>query len=344
MANALSDSLACFPRVQLADGVTPVEQITVGNALILVKRDDLTAAKYGGNKVRKLEFLLGKAKAEGRSHVISVGFAGSNFCTAAAIYANQCGLTGISMLLPQRAEPYVQDNLLASHAAGAEIHHLPNISRLALLIVRRYLGVLLTTGKAPLWAPAGGSSAEGVLGFVNAAFELADQLDELPSFIYLPMGSMGSAVGLAIGFALLGVDCKIVAARVVDEQFASPDAAEKMASKTLGLLNKKGIHCDESAVQIGQRIEIRNEFYGGEYGLVTAEAATAQKLAAEAGLELDGTYSAKGMAALLADQQAGRLAGQSVLFWNTSSSADMKPLVAGVESADLPKAVQSYFS
>lgn len=336
----------CYPIANLVTAPTPVEPLietalSLGLKQLAIKRDDLSASLYGGNKIRKLDFLLGQAQFEKRKAVLSFGFAGSNFCLATALYAQQLGISAISMLLPQTNAAYVQENLKLSFAAGAKLHLQNNVPRLAVAAISQYLH-WWKDGVAPLWVPAGGSSTRGILGFVNAAFELQKQ-NTLPDVIYLPMGSMGSAVGLAVGFSLLGANIKIVATRVVDKQFASHGAAVKLICKTCKALEQHGITFKQSPDEIAQQVEIRSEFYGGEYGLITAEAEEAQAVILQDGFRLDGTYGAKAMAALIADARCKKLVGKNVLFWHTGNSVSLSERASEVEASALPSAFKKYF-
>jgi len=311
---------------------------------VWIKRDDLTAPEYGGNKVRKLEFLLADALKQDRCETLAFGFAGSNFAAATAFYARKLGLRSISMLLPQANASYLRDNLLLSVASEAELHERSSAFRLGLTAIYQSVRHKMGTKQWPYWIPAGGSSPLGIIGFVNAAYELQAQISagELPcpAAIYLPMGSMGSVVGLGIGCAALGLDTDIIATRVVEERYANPAALRKLILKTVRYLRQG----DDSFPKITPeqcRIRFRDDQYGEGYGVATAATVEATALAAQAGIELDVTYSAKGFAAMLADRRAG--ATGPVLFWNTHSSADVSGLIAEAQPSELPENLQRYF-
>jgi len=341
-----------IPLVRLAALPTPVRRLekfgerTAATSLWL-KDDGPSSPFYGGNKVRKLELVLAAARAAEASTVMTFGYAGSNHATATAVHASRLGMRSISVLLPQRNAAYLRKNLLVSATVGAELHEYPSRSAL-------YAGTALTmlrhrwrNGKAPFVVAPGGSSALGTIGFVNAAFELAEQVDAgllpLPDRIYAAAGSLGTVVGLGIGLAALGLPVKIVAVRVVDERFVNPVRATALWRKTLAMLRA----ADTSFPDVGEprdRIEWRGEFFGGEYALVTQEAAEARRLAANIeGVALDGTYTAKALACVLADARAKRRPEGPVLFWNTCNSSDLTDLAAESQATDLPRRLRRYF-
>src|SRR6185295_20349862 len=156
----------------LTERPTPVERLrelerSTGAGALYVKRDDLTAHAYGGNKVRKLEFLLAAARACGADSVLTFGAAGSNHALATAIHARALGLRSICMLVAQVNARSVRRNLLASWQAGAELHHYPGEAQLRAAIRYRLLRHESATGKAPYVIAGGGSAPLGVLGFVD---------------------------------------------------------------------------------------------------------------------------------------------------------------------------------
>ena len=116
-----------IPYVSLAELPTPVQKLDalgeeIGLDHLYIKRDDLAGKIYGGNKIRKLDFILGNVLRTKAKEVLTFGFAGSNHALATAIYAQQVGLRSISMLMPQYNADYVRRNLLMSHYCGAELH------------------------------------------------------------------------------------------------------------------------------------------------------------------------------------------------------------------------------
>lgn len=193
-----------LPHVSLGSFPTPVEQLSrvgadIGVDSLYIKRDDMSGRIYGGNKVRKLEFLLGDVMRSKTKRVITLGYAGSNHALACAIYAGQLGLTSTAMLMPQINARYVRQNLLADYHFKAQLFNYPNLSLLSLAVIGQFYRGLVRDGVFPRFIPAGGSCPLGIAGYVNAALELRDQvaagmLPE-PDRIYVAMGSMAPRRG-----------------------------------------------------------------------------------------------------------------------------------------------------
>jgi D-cysteine desulfhydrase len=251
-----------------------------------------------------------------------------------------------AILLPQPNAQYVRRNLLAGHAAGSRLIARDTVRGIAATVAWRTAIALLTTGRRPYIIPAGGSSPIGVLGYVNAALELREQIDagamQAPDRIYFSLGSMGTAAGLAIGLELAGIDAELQAVRVVDTQFGSREKLAGLVRATLKRLREWVP--DFPAMDPMRRVIVRDEFYGARYGEFTQSGVAAVHAARDtAALRLDGTYSGKAFGALLSDAAAGELRGKRVLFWNTHNSGDVDALGASVKYRDLPRAFRRYF-
>jgi 1-aminocyclopropane-1-carboxylate deaminase/D-cysteine desulfhydrase-like pyridoxal-dependent ACC family enzyme len=204
--------------ISLGELPTPVQKLEklgaeLGIKQLFIKRDDLSGRVYGGNKVRKLEFILGDVLQAGAKEVMAFGGAGSNHALATAIYARQVGLKCISMLIPQPNTRYVRRNLLMSLYSGAELHlcgsefeSVTNMPLVRMATLYQLIGHRLKNGYLPERIPPGGSSPVGVTGFVNAALELKKQImnGEMPEpdYIYVASGTMGTANGLTLGLKI----------------------------------------------------------------------------------------------------------------------------------------------
>jgi D-cysteine desulfhydrase len=311
-----------------------------------VKRDDLSGTLYGGNKVRKLEFLLARALEEKRARVLTFGAAGSNHALATALYAEQAGLRSISMMVPQPNAHSVRRNLLRGLKAGVEFHYRGTKATLAFETLQVLLRCRREDGRFPMVIPPGGSSPLGAVGFVNAALELKAQIEAgllpAPDRIYVPCGTMGTAMGLLLGLKACGLGGQVVTVRVVEKQFVN----EKRARRLFQACNRL-LHGADPQFPLfpfpEDQFEFRHDFFGGEYARYTEASVAACRRAAEAGLKLEGTYTGKAFAALLHDGSAGRLAGKRVLFWNTYSGVDFSSELAGLDYRDLPPAFHRYF-
>ncbi|MEM9696807.1 MAG: pyridoxal-phosphate dependent enzyme, partial [Myxococcota bacterium] len=170
-----------------------------------IKRDDLTSPHYGGNKVRTLELLFGAALARGASHVYSTGAYGSNHAAATVIHAPRVGLRPGVMLYPQPASPAALENLRVILSARPTISDLPHWSAFPLGLAALPVQAR-QRGEQPFIMMPGGAVAQGAIGYVSAAFELAEQVMAgalpRPRVIVLPVGSNCTAAGLTLGLCL----------------------------------------------------------------------------------------------------------------------------------------------
>lgn len=343
---------AAFPALRSAVGYTqlgtlptPLDSYRGKDAglrldTLMLKRDDLSGRAYGGNKVRKLEFLLGDALRAGARGVVTFGVAGSNHALATSIYARASGLESYSMLTRQSNAAYVRRNLLRGLNAGAHLVPCDSESdavQAAARVIREAAG----QGELIVSIPGGGSSPLGCLGFVNAGLELAEQIRQRslpqPDRIYLALGTVGTVAGLLLGLRLAGLSTQVTAVRVVREDIARPE-------RMLGLLQGAGQLLGLERAPDVALPEIRHEFFGPGYARFTPEGVAAMEVARRTlGLKLEGTYTGKAFAALLEDCRNGRLEGKNVLFWNTYNSVPPPPEAMTEDYRSLPEPFHYYF-
>lgn len=337
----MSDTLAAahpllatrLPRIQLADLPTPLSGRTLSTARgqrdISIKHDDVTAKTYGGNKVRKLEFLLYRARDRRARRVATFGTVASNHALATALYSRSLGFECTCLLSHQSKTPLAAPVLNTHLQVGTEIVQLGGNRAERVRTMRQTL-----QGRRVCLIPAGGSNWLGAVGFVNAGFELAAQVSggEIapPDRLYVANGTMGTAAGLAIGLALAGLPTEVHAIRVTHDFIANRRAMQRLVAKTSTVLNR----LDESVpVDLAGRIRLhfRDEFFAGGYARSNEATDRAVSIARdELGLTLETTYTGKAMAAMLHDLDHPGTDGQSLLFWNTYNS---RPLQA---TADRP--------
>lgn len=326
-----------MPLGEFPTAVDPIASPPAGLASLVQKRDDLAGARYGGNKVRKLEFILGAAAAAGTTRLATIGGIGSHHVLATALYGAEHGFEVAAVVFPQPLNDHVREQLLADAAVGLRFYH----SSSYLTVPFAWLGAR----RGRQWVAAGGSSVEGALGYVAAAFELRRQIDagelQRPDVIYIALGSCGSAAGLWVGLALAGLQqTRLVAVRVVERIVCNRSKTERLARAVLARLGKPvgstGLSMPPLVVEHRQ--------FGGAYGRPTDAGVAACEWARQRGLDLEPTYTGKTMAALLADANEGLLAGKHALFWNTFSSRSLQPLLASAPHADrLPLPLRRYF-
>jgi D-cysteine desulfhydrase len=290
-----------------------------------VKRDDESAALYGGNKPRKLEFLLGDALADGKRSVLTFGGIGTHHGLATAICARAVGLRAILALLKQPVTEHVRRCLLLDYAAGAEMHYaatVPLVTARALRICAREL----LRGELPYIIPTGGTSPLGTLGYVNAAFELQEQVSNgqlpEPDWIFVPLGSGGTVAGLVLGAKLAGLRARVAAVLVTDIFPPSTERLARLAARSLTLLRQCA--ADVPAVTVAAKdFTVIRGCVGPGYGAPTDAGRQARDLMeALEGIHLDTTYTAKCLAGMIDSVRSPEYRGGAVLFWNTYSSID----------------------
>lgn len=309
------------PKIPIAELPTPVSTRRVSlqsrSHDISVKHDETTSMLYGGNKVRKLEYLLRRARDRHAQRVATFGAAGSNHALATAIHAREAGFECTCFLSHQHRTANVARTLNMHRRLGTEIFPWGGpVDQLALF--RKHLQ------RRNAWViPLGGSCWLGALGFVNAGLELAWQVEQglvaEPARIYVASGTSGTAAGLALGVAAAGLDTIIHAVKVVDDRFGNERKLRKLAAKTHYILNR----IDPGFVAAGwqDRIVWRDEFLAGGYARADDATSAAVGFARDQlDLTLETTYTGKAMAALLHDlpSHAGH-----VVFWCTCNARQL---------------------
>jgi 1-aminocyclopropane-1-carboxylate deaminase/D-cysteine desulfhydrase-like pyridoxal-dependent ACC family enzyme len=352
----LREKLAYVPLGEFPTPVQKLERVgaELGVSQLYIKRDDLSGKLYGGNKPRKLEFILGSALRSKAKEVITFGGAGSNHALATAMYARQVGLKSISMLIPQPNARYVRRNLLMSHYCGAELHlcgaSLESVTNVPLVYAATTYQLLrhrLKKGRLPYFISPGGSSPLGATGFVNAPLELRGQIagGEMPEpeYIYVACGSMGTAAGLTLGLKVAKLRSRLVSVAVGSEKVTNTRAMIRLIDKTNSLLCSQDGSFPKFEFSETD-VDIRHDYAGKRYALFTEEGMEAVSLMKECeGIRLDGTYTGKTLAALRHDAKNGSLRGKAVLFWNTLNSRDFSDKISGLDYHDLPHPFHRYF-
>jgi 1-aminocyclopropane-1-carboxylate deaminase/D-cysteine desulfhydrase-like pyridoxal-dependent ACC family enzyme len=241
------------------------------------------------------------------------------------------------VLSPQEPGPFAPRTLLAHAGIGSVIHLVEGWdgTRAAVEAIRE---LRERDGIEPYVIPMGGTNALGAVGYVNAALELLGQ-GVVPSAVYVAGGTLGTAIGLAIGFAAAGVDTHVQAVRVTPEEVAASDRADKLTAETTSLLHSLDARFPQLTAD-DLRFTLRHDWFEPGYGIPTPETTDAVATAEGSGLHLETTYTGKAFAALLADLDSGA-AGDGVVFWNTYNSA---PYPAPGPIDVLPKVLQDYIA
>lgn len=299
---------------------------------LYIKRDDEAGVEYGGSKARKLEHILAHVQAQGKTSVLTFGGLASNHALATAVHAHRLGL-GCSLLLQrQHQTERLTEHLLAEHRLGCSLRMGPTDSQDELIA---------SMAERPYVIPTGGSSPIGNVGYVNAGFELARQCrDEnipVPDVIYIAAGTTGAAAGLFIGLCVSGLPSRLVAVRTSGRGVANMRRVRRELEGTSQYL--EGLGFPEIELDM-DRFSLEHGFCGSGYAVPSQEGSRAAELTQRhEGIELDPTYTAKAMAALMAN--AGQLRDQTVMFWNTYDPREVSG--GDTEPTELPRAFQRYF-
>ncbi len=339
---------ACLPRMPLAQLPTPLEtkrlRLPNGSQIdILVKRDDLSGRLYGGNKVRKLEFLLQRARDRGASRVATFGSVASNHALATTLYAAEQGFDCICFLSHQVKTPK------APAALSLHLHYGTRVVRYGGTRAQRIATLRKHLANRKTWViPMGGSSWLGAMGFVDAGLEFADQLAangrHAPERLYVASGTMATAAGLSLGLLLAGLETELHAVRVTDTTISNPAAMRRLIAKTALMMRRLDATIPQDLAD-RVKLRFRDEFFGKGYAQSDARTDAAVRTARDQlGLELETTYTGKAMAALLQDAQQSQSTEHDWLFWNTYNSQPLPAFPAQPdELARLPRDFLRYF-
>lgn len=308
---------------------------------LLIKHDEQSGELYGGNKVRKLDYLLGGLLDKGTEVVATFGAIGSHHALATALYGRHLGMTPICFLGHQASVEHVYATLAAHVANATRIVRFGGTPEQRFRLVRSHL-----RGRRAAIIPAGGSSWRGTVGFIDAALEFTAQLEALdvqgPVRLYVASGTMGTTAGLALGFALAGADVEVHAVRVTSAAYVNPEATQRLMQRTVRMLNRMDPGFP-ATLSDRARIRFRDEFVGDGYTRPTLASREAMAVAHEQlGLELENTYTAKAFAAVLRDLR--RADDACLAFWNTYNAQPLPTYRnARLEDTALPPDFARYF-
>ena len=315
--------LAEFPRLPLAHLPTPLEDLPrlsahLGGPRILVKRDDCTGLATGGNKTRKLEFLMAEARARGAETIITTGGVQSNHVRQTAAAAAKTGLSCHLVLARAVAwdDPAYETsgNLQLDRLLGAQVHILPGgTDRDGAM--RRIDRVLQSQGRNPYVIPSGGSNPTGALGYVACAMELEEQAKargEKIDCVIHATGSGGTQAGLMAGFHALGSKTQVLGIDITAE-------ASELAAKVRSIARETAARLELPKPPPRGALQIVEGHAGKAYGIPTEQMRDAVRLAARLeGLILDPVYTGKAMAGLIDLVRQGRFAAdKTIVFLHT---------------------------
>lgn len=317
--------LARFPRRRYTPHPTPLEPLpnlaaALGGPEIWIKRDDLLGLAAGGNKTRKLEFLVADALAQGADTLVTVGAPQSNHCrltlAAAAKEGLKCRLV-LEQRVPGSYDPNASGNNFLYNLIGAETITVVTAGDDLDAALQKVAGEVEALGRKAYVIPGGGSNALGALGYVACAHEIAAQsFEQGVSFdrILVASGSCGTHAGLLVGARSVHFDAPITGINVRRQRAEQEANVLKLARETAALL---GIDAPEA-----KDVTARDEWVGPGYSLPSDEMIEAVRMLARLeGVLLDPVYSGKAMAGLIAMVRTGELKrGERVLFLHTGGS------------------------
>jgi len=312
----LGDWVIDLPRYPLATLPTPItDAVRLRAALggpskcprILIKRDDLTALGLGGNKARKLEFLIADALAQGAHTVITTGAVQSNHARMTAAAACIAGLRCVLVLTSRYDVPLVEGNLLLDRLFGADVRFVPSEDPMLAVgrdqeVVANVVREEAAAGRRAYVIPVGGSSAVGAIGYVTGTAELVGQLRGMgaaPTRLYFGSGSRGTQAGLTLGAKLSDAPYKLWGVAVSAGEPEKIERAKKAANEAAALLGVSArVDRDDLFTDQG--------FIGEGYAIPTAAGLEAIDLLARTeAILLDPVYTSKGFSALLYHVRAG---------------------------------------
>ena len=318
--------LSDFPRVQLCHQPTAIEPMDrmaaeLGGPKLFIKRDDCTGLATGGNKTRKLEFLVGEAIEQKADMLVTQGAVQSNHVRQTAAAACKVGMKCHALLerrVPNKGDAYEETgNVFLDKIFGATVEFRPaglDMNAEALAVAEK----LKSEGHRPYFIPGGGSNPTGALGYVSCAMEIAEQEETIGmSFDWLVMGtcSTGTQAGLVAGFEASGRELPVMGISVRQPRDRQVEAVHKLVNATLEKMHRQTI--------AASKIHVDDGYVGEGYGIPaesTLEAISTTAL--HEGVLLDPVYSAKGMAGLIGLVRQGFFKPtDNVLFLHTGGSA-----------------------
>lgn len=303
-----------LPLAFLPTPLQPMQRLSahLNGPEIWIKRDDMTGLAGGGNKTRKLEYLLAAAQAQGCDYVITMGGVQSNHCRQTAAAAAHFGL-GCGLVFSGEKPADVQGNFLLDQLCGAHLYWTGDLSRseMAQEVARQVTAI----GRKPFIIPLGGSNVVGATGYVAAMQELTQQLDQERlnvDFIVVASSSGGTQAGMALGAHVYDFRGRVLG-------IAIDSSAETLTTQVAALATATATHLGLGLLPVAERIEVNAEYSEPGYGVVTQiEQEAIQMVAQKEGILLDPVYTGRAMAGLIDLIRWGAFTRrQRILFWHT---------------------------
>lgn len=304
-------------RVKLAYLPTPIEPLPhlsqqLGGPQLWIKRDDQTGLATGGNKTRKLEFLVADALAQGCNHLITTGAPQSNHCRQTAAAAAKFGL-GCSLVLRGSLPSQVNGNILLNQLLGAHLYWTG--SRSSQEVMLELAAQIKAIGHKPYLIPLGGSNVLGAASYVLAMEEYMQQLNQLSlnvDFIVFASSSGGTHAGIVLGSQIYGFRGKLLGISV-------DHPATYLQTQVAALATATAAHLGLGTMAIADQVEVNDDYLGAGYATIGETEREAIRLMAQMeGILLDPVYTGRAFGALVDLIRWGAFTrGQRVLFWHT---------------------------
>lgn len=311
-----------LPRLRLATLPTPLDEAPrLSQALgvrVLIKRDDLTGFALGGNKARKLEFLVADALEKKADLLVTGGGPQSNHARMTAAAARKVGLDA-TLVFTGHPPPESNGNLLLDELLGAEIVYTRSDDTSETdRMIERVTAESLARGRRPYLIPRGGSTMLGCISYILAVGELREQLSAVsvePDAIFITTGSCGTHAGVLAGVKYFGANTPVWGITVSRPVGEGQSRILRLVKETAGFLEMS------LPVESGEVI-IKDAYLGAGYGIITLAARDAIRLVAQLeGIFLDPVYTGKTMAGLIDLVSRGEIArGSTVVFWHTGGA------------------------
>lgn len=319
-------NIESLPRTRLARLDTPLEELNrlsaeLGGPRLLMKRDDLIGLALGGNKVRKLEFLIGEALTRGADVLVTAGGAQSNHCRLTAAAAVKAGL-GCHLVLAGKPPESANGNVLLDQLFGAYLHWCERAEREATL--EAVAEQLRDRGRRPYVIPVGGSNEVGTVGYVRAMFELKQQLarDGIKADrVVVASSSGGTQAGLVLGAKLAGFAGEILGISI-DQTKIGEDAFPPVLARIAAATAKR---IDESCSFQDRDFVLNCDYLGAGYAIPGESEKEAIEITSRLeGILLGPVYTGRAMGGLIDLIRKGRIGKQeTVVFWHTGGTPEL---------------------
>ena len=350
--NEVYPGLDKIPWISLGEYPTDVEKLermgeARGFSNLYIKRDDRCNPVYGGNKIRKLEYVLADAQRKEKKTLITLGASGSNQVLATGIFGAELGFDVVGIMLDQHNALYVRENLLLDQYYGVKIVYAKGELSEVISLIAEYMRTELD-GRKPYFVTAGASSPLGNIGFVNAVFELKQQImnGEVvePDYIIVASGSIGTSAGLYLGCKLAGLKTRVIGVRVAMAWIVTKWLMARMIRDINNFMRKYDSSVPVVDVKRDDLILLEDYLGEGYASFTDCGSDCVNDMFNLENIKLEPTYTGKALGGGLDWLKKQGETEANILFWNTYNSIDLADKTATVDYKSLPKKFHKYFT